>query len=107
MTVAVVSPSSPTLEKDVNTWSARVGTPPLKPGQLDRVASIDDSPEEPFNVGMLENTLDIEAVHGIAPDARIISVGMSTARNIPFWIASSMWWTRRRQRSPRCRWDSE
>ena len=76
--VAVITPSSDTLEEDVNTWSAKVGTPPLRPGQLRRIPTFDGSPPLPPNVGMVENLLDVEAVHGMAPDADIISIGGST-----------------------------
>ncbi|WP_410670107.1 protease pro-enzyme activation domain-containing protein [Amycolatopsis sp. cmx-4-68] len=80
--VAVVSPSMDTLEPDVNTWSANVGTAPLRPGQLSVVPTPDGSPEPRLDgggfVGRVENTLDVEAVHGIAPDADVISVGVST-----------------------------
>jgi len=75
--VAVITPSSDTLE-DVNTWSAKVGTPPLRPGQLRRIPTFDGSPPLPPNGGMVENLLDVEAVHGMAPDADIISIGGST-----------------------------
>lgn len=76
--VAVITPSSDTLEEDVNTWSAKVGTPQLRPGQLRRIPTFDGSPPQPPNVGMVENLLDVEAVHGMAPDADIISIGGST-----------------------------
>jgi subtilase family serine protease len=81
-TVAVVTPAMDTLEQDVNTWSAHVGTPALHPGQLTVVPTPDGSPAatpaDGFSV-MVENTLDVEAVHGMAPDANIISLGLSTA----------------------------
>ncbi|SMD25997.1 S53 family peptidase [Kibdelosporangium aridum] len=76
--VAVITPSSDTLEEDVNTWSARVGTPPLRPGQLKRVISFDGSPPLPPNIGMVESLMDVEAVHGMAPGADIISIGGSS-----------------------------
>ncbi|KUN59537.1 hypothetical protein AQJ54_39565 [Streptomyces griseorubiginosus] len=83
-TVAVVSSSMDTLEKDINTWSDHVGTQQLRPGQLTRVPSPDGSPaREPGNGGfsaMIEANLDAEAVHGIAPDANIVAIGESTAQ---------------------------
>lgn len=83
-TVAVVSSSMDTLENDVNTWSDRVGTQRLRPGQLIRVPSPDDSPaQEPGNGGyaaMIEANIDAESVHGIAPDANIVAIGESTAQ---------------------------
>jgi subtilase family serine protease len=83
-TVAVVTPSIDTLEQDVNTWSKNVGTAPLRPGQLTVVPTPDGStPGSPSDdgayVGFIENTMDVEAVHGMAPDADIVSVGISTA----------------------------
>jgi subtilase family serine protease len=81
-TVAVVTPSMDTLEQDVNTWSEHVGTPPLRPGQLTVVPTPDGSPAASPGgngfAGMIENTLDVEAVHGMAPAAGIISIGLST-----------------------------
>ncbi|MFD9888140.1 protease pro-enzyme activation domain-containing protein [Amycolatopsis sp. NPDC059027] len=83
-TVAVVASSMDTLEQDINTWSDRVGTQRLRPGQLTRVPSPDGSPpEKPGDGGygaMIEATIDAEAVHGIAPDANIVSIGESTAQ---------------------------
>lgn len=83
-TVAVVTPAMDTLESDVNTWSAHVGTQQLRAGQLTVVPTPDGSaaltPAEGFPA-MVENTLDVEAVHGIAPDANIVSVGLSTAND--------------------------
>ncbi|HWG26148.1 MAG TPA: serine protease, partial [Actinospica sp.] len=75
-TVAVVTPAMDTLEQDVNTWSTRVGTRTLRPGQLNVVPTPDGSPAvtpaDAFSA-MVENTLDVEAAHGMAPDADIIS----------------------------------
>ncbi|HWC79694.1 MAG TPA: protease pro-enzyme activation domain-containing protein [Pseudonocardiaceae bacterium] len=81
-TIAVVTPAMDTLEQDVNTWSEHIGTPPLRPGQLTVVPTPDGSPAASPSSGglggMIENTLDVEAVHGMAPGADIISVGLST-----------------------------
>ncbi|MFD2414977.1 S53 family peptidase [Amycolatopsis pigmentata] len=80
-TVAVVMPAMDTLEHDVNTWSAHTGTQQLRTGQLTVVPTPDGSapplPQEDGG-GMIENTMDVEAVHGMAPDANIVSIGMST-----------------------------
>jgi subtilase family serine protease len=81
-TVAVVTPAMDTLEQDVNTWSEHVGTPTLRPGQLTIVPTPDGSPAVSPTAGstiMVENTLDVEAVHGMAPEADIISLGLSNA----------------------------
>lgn len=82
-TVAVVSTPSDTLEQDINTWADRVGTQRLRPGQLTTVPTPDGSPkEDPLNgfPGMIESTMDAEAVHAIAPDANIVAIGQSTAQ---------------------------
>jgi subtilase family serine protease len=54
----------------------------LRPGQLTVVPTPDGSPaQKPGGggfIGMIENTLDVEAVHGMAPKADIISIGLSS-----------------------------
>jgi subtilase family serine protease len=77
-TVAVVMPPPTTLEQDVDTWSTHVGTQPLRPGQLTVVGSPDGTgtPVPGFNPDTTEATLDVEAVHAIAPDADIIDIGL-------------------------------
>jgi subtilase family serine protease len=83
-TVAVVTPAYSTIEQDVDTWSSHVGTQPLRPGQLTVVPTPDGStppPPQEAGAAMVENTLDVEAVHGMAPDAKIISVGLSTSND--------------------------
>lgn len=79
-TVAVITPPSATLEEDVDTWSAQVGTPALRPGQLTVIGSPDGSsqPVPGPSAGAVENTLDVEAIHGMAPDANIVAMGLST-----------------------------
>jgi subtilase family serine protease len=85
-TVAVLASEMSTIGQDINTWSKSVGTPPLRHGQLTVVPTPDGSPaENPANPvygysGMIEGTIDAEAVHGIAPGANIITVGDSTAQ---------------------------
>jgi subtilase family serine protease len=79
-TVAVVGAhASSTIEADVNQWSRRMGLPPLRPGQLRQVTipGISDFPIEiePVFSGQQwqgEESLDIEAVHGMAPKANLI-----------------------------------
>ncbi|WP_194894587.1 S53 family peptidase [Catenulispora pinisilvae] len=80
--VAVITPAIDTLQQDVDTWAKKVGTQPLRPGQLTVVPTPDGSPAPTRATdagGMIENTLDVEAVHGMAPDANIFSVGTSEA----------------------------
>ncbi|MEV6872220.1 hypothetical protein [Amycolatopsis sp. NPDC051128] len=87
-----------TLEHDVNTWSEHVGTQPLRPGQLTVVPTPDGSPaQRPGGggfIGMIENALDVEAVHGMAPKADIISMMMAQPR-----VTRARWmWSRVSQR---------
>ena len=71
--------ASPTIVKDVNTYSRRHGLPPLRPGQFRQVLP------PSFNHIKLcgpqgwygEETLDAEAVHGMAPGANIVFVAGS------------------------------
>jgi subtilase family serine protease len=78
-TVAVIDAyASPTIEQDVNTWSSARGLPPVKltqivaPGTYNHPeAGLRQDPQGWYG----EETLDIEAVHGMAPGAQIIYVG--------------------------------
>ena len=80
-TVAVIDAyASPTIVSDVNTWSTRRGLPTLTPGQFTQVVppGIFRRPQNPAQdpQGWYgEETLDIEAVHGMAPAAKIVYVG--------------------------------
>jgi subtilase family serine protease len=88
-TVAIIDAyASPTLVSDVNHWSTNRGLPTLTQGQLVQVVSpgtyhIKEGPVPPglgFPVqdpqGWYgEETLDVEAVHGMAPAAKIVYVG--------------------------------
>lgn len=81
VTVAIIDAyDSPTILADANAYSALQGEPAFRPGQF-----IDDSVdpstfnlqkecagEEGWNV---EQTLDVEAVHGLAPGATVAYVG--------------------------------
>ena len=81
-TVAVVGIALNTLEQDVNTWSEHVGTQRLRPGQLTVVPTPDGTPSDTSAQtapGLVESTLDVEAVHGMAPDADVIVIGYSSA----------------------------
>ena len=80
VTVAVVDAhASDTIEADVNEWSRRMGVPALRPGQLSQVTipGVSDAPIEasPVFAGQEwqgEESLDVEAVHGMAPAANIV-----------------------------------
>ena len=81
-TVAVIDAyASPTIVEDVNRWSINRGLPPLKPNQFTQVVApgtyrhpeggLKQNPQAWYG----EETLDIEAVHGMAPGANIVYVG--------------------------------
>ena len=80
-TVAVIDAyASPTIVSDVNTWSTRRGLPTMTPGQFTQVVppGIFNKPQSKAQdpQGWYgEETLDIEAVHGMAPAAKIVYVG--------------------------------
>jgi subtilase family serine protease len=81
VTVAIVDAyASPTILSDVNTWSLNRGIAQLTgnqfrqvvaPGTLNRPENKKQDPQGWSG----EETLDVEAVHGMAPDAKIVYVG--------------------------------
>ena len=81
VTVGVIDAfASPTIESDVNTYSARHGLPALAKGQFTQIV-----PPGTYNRATNkkmdpegwagEETLDIEAVHTMAPGANIVYIG--------------------------------
>ncbi len=80
-TVAVVDAyASQTILADVNQWSTNLGLPTLKPGQFTQVVAPGtfrrpQNPKQDPQGWSGEETLDIEAVHGMAPAAKIVYVG--------------------------------
>jgi subtilase family serine protease len=80
-TVAIIDAyASPTILQDVNQWSVNRGLPTMTPSQLVQVVppGIYRRPENPRQdpQGWYgEETLDVEAVHGMAPAAKIVYVG--------------------------------
>jgi subtilase family serine protease len=80
-TVAVIDAyASPTILADVNQWSINRGLPTMAPSQFVQVVppGVYRRPENPKQdpQGWYgEETLDIEAVHGMAPAAKIVYVG--------------------------------
>ncbi len=80
-TVAIIDAyASPTILQDVNEWSSRRGLPTMNPSQLVQVVppGVYRRPENPRQdpQGWYgEETLDVEAVHGMAPAAKIVFVG--------------------------------
>lgn len=67
---------SPTIPSDINTWAAQVGAPALTAGQYTSQdpATWDAYCTNQANIDstMVETALDAEAIHGAAPDAKII-----------------------------------
>jgi subtilase family serine protease len=80
-TVAIIDAyASPTILQDVNQWSTNRGLPTMTPGQLMQVVppGVYKRPQNPRQdpQGWYgEETLDVEAVHGMAPGAKIVFVG--------------------------------
>lgn len=81
VTVAVIDAyASATIEADVNQYSANHGLPPLQPGQLRQVTPpgtyhrAQNRQQDPQGWSG-EETLDIEAIHAMAPAADIVYVG--------------------------------
>jgi subtilase family serine protease len=81
-TVAIIDAyASPTIVQDVNQWSANRGLPGLAPNQFSQVVAPGtfrhpergqrQDPQGWYG----EQTLDVEAVHGMAPAANIVYVG--------------------------------
>jgi subtilase family serine protease len=80
-TVAVIDAyASPTILQDVNEWSTRRGLPTMNQGQLVQVVAPGtyrrpQNPRQDPQGWYGEETLDVEAVHGMAPAAKIVYVG--------------------------------
>jgi subtilase family serine protease len=80
-TVAVIDAyASPTIVQDVNQWSTNRGLPTLGTSQLPQVVAPGtfrgpQNPRQDPEGWYGEETLDIEAVHGMAPAAKIVFVG--------------------------------
>ncbi len=80
-TVAVIDAyASPTIVQDVNQWSTNRGLPTLADGQLVQVVppgiyNMPNNRAQSPSGWYGEETLDIEAVHGMAPAAKIVYVG--------------------------------
>ncbi len=80
-TVAVIDAyASPTIVQDVNQWSTNRGLPTLASGQLVQVVppgiyNMPNNPAQDPGGWYGEETLDVEAVHGMATAAKIVYVG--------------------------------
>ncbi len=68
VSVAILSEESDfTALSDANRWARERGFPPFAPGQYSANVAVD----VPDGVGDVENALDVESVHGMAPAARV------------------------------------
>jgi subtilase family serine protease len=78
-TVAIIDAyASPTIVRDVNEYSARHGLPKLTSANFTQVTppgGFKRSPPQDPQKWYGEETLDVEAVHGVAPGAKIVYVG--------------------------------
>jgi subtilase family serine protease len=80
-TVAIIDAyASPTIKTDVNTYSRLVGEPVLTDGQYTDISPSKTLFTDKKTCGQPsgwqgEQTLDVQAVHGIAPKAKILYVG--------------------------------
>ena len=78
-TVAIIDAyASPSIVEDVNTYSSRHGEPPLQEGQYSQLVPKEFYDEEAcaFPSGwQVEQTLDVEAVHGLAPATDVLYAG--------------------------------
>ena len=80
-TVAVIDAyASPTIQSDVNTYSSRHGLPQLTSSTFHQIVPpgiyhVKDNPGQSPTGWYGEETLDIEAVHSMAPGASIVYVG--------------------------------
>ena len=77
-TVAIIDAyASPTIQKDLDQWSANRGlastniTQVVAPGTMNRSENKRQDPQGWYG----EETLDVQAVHGMAPNAHIVYVG--------------------------------
>ncbi|MGO9500085.1 MAG: protease pro-enzyme activation domain-containing protein [Streptosporangiaceae bacterium] len=78
VTVAIVDAyASPTMPADANQYAAAVGDKPFRPGQYQQVlpAAFENERECGAAGWYPEESLDVEAVHAMAPDAKVVYVG--------------------------------
>ena len=83
VTVAIVDAyASPTMPGDANQYAAVTGDKPFAPGQYTQNLASNftlTAPDECDAAGWYgEQTLDIEAVHGMAPNANVVYVGAAS-----------------------------
>jgi subtilase family serine protease len=83
VTVAITDAfEAPTLEKDANTYASRHGDAPFAKGQFSRTTARGYDPQRVADCGgnawYGEQALDVEAVHGMAPDAGVAYYGATS-----------------------------
>jgi subtilase family serine protease len=83
VTVAITDAfEAPTLEKDANTYATRHGDAPFANGQFTRTTARGYDPQRVADCGgnawYGEQALDVEAVHGMAPDANVEYYGATS-----------------------------
>ena len=87
-TVAIIDAyASPTILADVNQWSTNRGLPTMNPSQLVQVVppGVYGRPQNPAQdpQGWYgEETLDVEAVHGMAPAAKIVQSSIEASPSV-------------------------
>jgi len=80
-TVAIIDAyAAPTIVQDVNQWSTNRGLPTMSAGQFVQVIApgtynVPENPKQDPQGWYGEETLDVEAIHGMAPAAKIVYVG--------------------------------
>lgn len=80
-TVAIIDAyASPTIVQDANQWSANQGLPAFRGSQFQQVTAPGtmqrpENPKQDPTGWSVEETLDVESVHGMAPNANIVYVG--------------------------------
>ncbi len=73
--------AAPTIVQDVNQWSINRGLPTLRPNQFAQIVAPGTYPHPEKGIKQDpqgwygEETLDVEAVRGMAPGANIVFVG--------------------------------
>lgn len=80
VTVAIVDAyASPTMPGDANQYARSVGEPPFRPGQYRQIlpGSFTNAARCGAPTWLQEESLDIEAVHAMAPDAGIVYLAAS------------------------------
>jgi subtilase family serine protease len=93
VTVAIIDAyASPDMPRDVDTWAGRLGEPKLGAGQYHQVRprSYSDEGQCGASGWYEEQTLDVEAVHSMAPDADIEYVSASNCTFEP--LLDSLTW---------------